>query len=201
MLEKKYDLPYIRDFTLDHGLWSDVLETCTDYANALSLHKEVKEAVHGVWQRQGRRGWIGCHIAHQYKTGTCLYFTMAGEQIDERDIGERFLPLKIAATEAILKNKGALTHHHGIGYEHVPWVEKVNGRVGTHVMQVIKAALDPKGVCNPGKLIPTPDRPERSDEENEAAKRRDMMFFKMGVLEHLVPTGGGAPISARKAKL
>eukprot|EP01062_Namystynia_karyoxenos_P082346 TRINITY_DN925_c0_g4_i1.p1 TRINITY_DN925_c0_g4~~TRINITY_DN925_c0_g4_i1.p1 ORF type:complete len:629 (+),score=197.94 TRINITY_DN925_c0_g4_i1:80-1966(+) len=197
-LEKKYDLPYIRDWTLDNGLWSDVLETQTDYARALTLWKEVKEAVHAQWQKQGRRGWIGCHMAHQYKTGSCLYFTFAAEQVDERDIGDRFLPLKMAATEAIIRNGGALTHHHGVGYEHVPWVQRVYGRAGTHLMQAIKASVDPKGICNPGKLLPRPADPSKTDAENDDLAKRDMMFFKMGVLEHLLPNGATAP---RKSKL
>eukprot|EP01065_Artemidia_motanka_P013033 TRINITY_DN17191_c0_g1_i1.p1 TRINITY_DN17191_c0_g1~~TRINITY_DN17191_c0_g1_i1.p1 ORF type:complete len:626 (+),score=183.15 TRINITY_DN17191_c0_g1_i1:51-1928(+) len=197
-LEKKYDLPYIRDFTLDNGLWSDVLETSTDYTHAIPLWRDVKEAVHGVWRQQGKRGWIGCHMAHQYKTGTCLYFTFAAEQVDERDIGERFLPLKAAATEAVLKNKGALTHHHGIGYEYVPWVERVAGKVGTHLMQVIKAAMDPKGICNPGKLLPVADSPDKTEAENQERKVAEMMFHKMGVMEHLFPNDAVAP---RKSKL
>eukprot|EP01060_Flectonema_neradi_P027952 TRINITY_DN375_c5_g1_i1.p1 TRINITY_DN375_c5_g1~~TRINITY_DN375_c5_g1_i1.p1 ORF type:complete len:621 (+),score=111.53 TRINITY_DN375_c5_g1_i1:62-1924(+) len=182
-LAKKYDLPYIRDFSLNHGLWADVLETVTDYSRALQLWREVKQAVRDTWKAQGRLGWIGCHIGHQYKTGTCLYFTFAGEQTDEHDIEKRFLPLKEAATAAILKNKGALTHHHGIGYEHVPWMEKAHGKVGIYLMQVLKEACDPKGICNPGKLLPPKDDPSKSEEENQATKAASFMFNKMGVLK------------------
>eukprot|EP01063_Lacrimia_lanifica_P004619 TRINITY_DN1260_c1_g1_i1.p2 TRINITY_DN1260_c1_g1~~TRINITY_DN1260_c1_g1_i1.p2 ORF type:complete len:625 (+),score=269.25 TRINITY_DN1260_c1_g1_i1:63-1937(+) len=185
--EKKYDLPYIRDFTLDNGLWSDVLETCTDYSRMLPLWRDVKQAVREEWKKVGKRGWIGCHLAHQYKTGVCLYFTFAAEQIDENDIGDRFLHLKQAATEAILKNRGALTHHHGIGFEHVPWMEKAHGKLGVHIMQVIKQAVDPKGICNPGKLLPPMDDPAKTSEENEKAKQAALMFFKMGVLKHMTP--------------
>eukprot|EP01061_Rhynchopus_euleeides_P007873 TRINITY_DN16939_c0_g1_i1.p1 TRINITY_DN16939_c0_g1~~TRINITY_DN16939_c0_g1_i1.p1 ORF type:complete len:644 (+),score=282.38 TRINITY_DN16939_c0_g1_i1:43-1932(+) len=187
--EKKYDLPYIRDWALENGMWADVLETSTDYARAMPLWRDVKAAVHEEWQKIGKRGWIGCHIAHQYKTGLCLYFTFAAEQIDEKDIQDRFLPLKEAATEAILKNKGALTHHHGVGFEHVPWMKKAHGRVGLYVMQSVKKSLDPHNICNPGKLLPPMDDEKLTDAENEAAARASMMFYKMGVLKHLHHTG------------
>eukprot|EP01064_Diplonema_japonicum_P031601 TRINITY_DN570_c0_g1_i6.p1 TRINITY_DN570_c0_g1~~TRINITY_DN570_c0_g1_i6.p1 ORF type:complete len:624 (+),score=137.73 TRINITY_DN570_c0_g1_i6:50-1921(+) len=190
-LEKKYDLPYIRDFSLDNGLWSDVLETTTDYARMIPLWRDVKQAVRDTWASLGVKGWIGCHLGHQYKTGTCLYFTFAGEQFDEKDIEERFLPLKVAATEAIIKHRGALAHHHGVGYEHVPWMEKYHGKVGLYIMQVIKEALDPKGICNPGKLLPLRDDPNKSEEENEAAKKAAMMFFKMGVMKHVTGLNKG----------
>ena len=84
---------------------ADVLETATDYARAISLWRDVKAAVHEEWQKIGRRGFIGCHMAHQYKTGTCLYFTFAAEQIDECDIQDRFLKIKVYFFLSIFSKK------------------------------------------------------------------------------------------------
>jgi len=47
-----------------------------------------------------------------------------------------------------------LSHHHGIGAEHVKWMGQYWGPLGIRVLRSIKRELDPKGVMNPGKLIP-----------------------------------------------
>ena len=179
--EKKYDLPYFRDFALNHKFWADVLETTVNYSDALALHRSVKEAVREVWRKEGKSGWIGCHTAHQYTSGCCLYFTFASQQYDENDIGGTFLKLKRAATEAILKCNGNLTHHHGIGFEHVPWMPRLFPKNTLDLMLKFKNELDPKGVCNPGKLLPVARNPGESDEELAARRARVQMFDKVGV--------------------
>lgn len=179
--DKKYDLPYVRDFALSHNLWADVFETTTVYSEALPLWRAVKDAVREVWRSEGKRGWIGCHTAHQYRSGCCLYFTYAGSQTDQNDF-ETFLKTKRAATEAMLRHKGNLTHHHGIGYEHVPWMERYFGRGGLDLMLQLKASMDPKDICNPYKLLPL--RRKDANESDEALRKRReqyMLFDKMGI--------------------
>eukprot|EP00759_Apiculatamorpha_spiralis_P039237 PhF_6_TR38111/c0_g1_i1/m.56879/K00803/AGPS, agpS; alkyldihydroxyacetonephosphate synthase len=152
--EKKYDLPYVRDFTLQHGLWADVFETAVEYGTALSLWRDVKKAVKDTFAAANRKGWIGMHTAHQYKMGTCCYFTFAGQQIDKATDLEFFLKVKQAGMNAILKNRGNLTHHHGVGFEHVPWMRQFMGEGGSATLLAMKQQFDPANVCNPGKLLP-----------------------------------------------
>ena len=178
--EKKYDLPYVRDFALGHGFWADVFETTALYGQAIGLWRAVKQAVRDVWKAEGKQGWIGCHTAHQYKHGCCLYFTYAGQQCDEADL-QTFLKVKRAATEAMLRYKGNLSHHHGIGYEHVPWMARHYGPVAMNLMQKIKAELDPNGICNPGKVLPIARKPREADAAYEERAAKVQMFDKMGL--------------------
>eukprot|EP00668_Euglena_longa_P015404 GGOE01019483.1.p1 GENE.GGOE01019483.1~~GGOE01019483.1.p1 ORF type:complete len:596 (-),score=136.57 GGOE01019483.1:229-2016(-) len=170
---KKYDLPLVRDFLLEHGMWADVLETSVVYSKAIALWQDVKESMKRFWQDLNQPFWIGCHMAHQYQVGACLYFTFGGVQRDRTDINT-FLQLKQVATEAILRNGGSLTHHHGVGYEHVPWMHRFHNKGGMDLLQSMKRSLDPKGICNPGKLLPPP---------NAATSSTDgMMFYRMGTV-------------------
>ncbi|RNF18069.1 alkyldihydroxyacetonephosphate synthase [Trypanosoma conorhini] len=179
-METKYDLPYLRDLALSHCLWADVFETSVLYSDAIPCWRAVKEAFDAVMKENGRAGWIGCHTAHQYRFGCCLYFTFIGEQHDENDI-KLFLQIKQRAMEAMLRHTGNLSHHHGIGYEHVPWMQRYNGKVGLEAIMRFKSALDPKNICNPGKLLPSPRAEGETSAAAEARQRREMMFDKMGI--------------------
>ena len=61
---------------------------------------------------------------------------------------------KTAATEAIVAGGGTITHHHGVGAEHRPWLEREIGPLGVEVLRAVKARLDPSGILNPGVLVP-----------------------------------------------
>ncbi len=51
---------------------------------------------------------------------------------------------------------GALSHHHGIGLNRGRYLARALGPA-FDVLAAVKAALDPAGVLNPGKLgLPTP---------------------------------------------
>lgn len=178
--EKKYDLPYVRDFALSYRFWADVFETCTVYSQTVQLHAAVKEAVRKVWKEEGKTGWIGCHAAHQYKVGCCLYFTYAGQQFDDNDM-VTFLKIKRAATEAMLKHQGNLTHHHAIGYEHVPWMARYLGQGGLDVLLRMKNDLDPLDICNPWKVLPPARKSKETDQQWEERKSKQSMFDRMGL--------------------
>ena len=178
--EKKYDLPFVRDFALAHKMWADVFETSVIYSEAISCWRAVKKAVRDVWKEEGKKGWIGCHLAHQYRFGCCLYFTYAGQQQDDADL-VIFLKIKQRATEAMLQHRGNLSHHHGIGYEHVPWMERYLGTPGMELLLQFKKSVDPQDICNPHKLLPVQKIASESAEETAARRKKNMMFFHCGL--------------------
>ncbi len=49
---------------------------------------------------------------------------------------------------------GVLSGEHGVGVLKQPYLEMAIGPVAVEVMKAIKQALDPKGILNPGKVIP-----------------------------------------------
>jgi alkyldihydroxyacetonephosphate synthase len=61
--------------------------------------------------------------------------------------------VKTAATDAIVAGGGTITHHHGVGVDHAPWLAAEIGELGVDVLRAIKTELDPSGILNPGKLV------------------------------------------------
>jgi alkyldihydroxyacetonephosphate synthase len=67
------------------------------------------------------------------------------------------LYIKKAAEDAFMAGGGTLSHHHAVGSEHLPWVEADISPTGVKAVRALKDGLDPKGVMNPGKIIPGPN--------------------------------------------
>jgi FAD/FMN-containing dehydrogenase len=53
----------------------------------------------------------------------------------------------------IIANDGQITGEHGVGLAKKRWFHDAVGDVSTDVHQRLKAALDPKGILNPGKFL------------------------------------------------
>jgi glycolate oxidase len=53
----------------------------------------------------------------------------------------------------VLANGGVITGEHGIGLAKKPWWKQAVSKTSRDVHSAIKAALDPKGILNPGKFV------------------------------------------------
>jgi glycolate oxidase len=54
---------------------------------------------------------------------------------------------------AALELGGTITGEHGTGLAKKPWLELQRGARAVELMRSIKAALDPQGLFNPGKVL------------------------------------------------
>jgi alkyldihydroxyacetonephosphate synthase len=149
----KYDFPYLRDFVMDRNIMADVSETSTVWSNIGPLYAAVNEAVETAIRKTGSIPYVGCHISHSYRTGTSLYFTFGCEQQAGMEL-EQYLFIKKAAEDAFISHGGTLSHHHAVGTEHLPWVTADISETGIKAVKSLKEGLDPKGIMNPGKIIP-----------------------------------------------
>lgn len=152
----KYDYPYLRDALMVRGGMVDVTETSVLWSEVLPLYETMKRTLHDHLRRGEYPGYVGCHLSHSYAAGACLYFTFAAEREQGREMGQ-YLAAKRAAVEALVASGAALSHHHAIGYEHLPWISQALGDSGLRALRGLKDALDPDHLCNPGKLLPGPD--------------------------------------------
>jgi glycolate oxidase len=55
--------------------------------------------------------------------------------------------------QAAIDLGGTVTGEHGIGSARVEWLEAQRGADAVRVMRAIKAALDPQGLLNPGRVL------------------------------------------------
>jgi len=152
----RFSSPYARDPMMDRGIGIDTLETATEWSNILPLHKKVTEAIETAlaenMEKAGQSGIVMAHVSHSYPDGASLYFTFVFPRDLTNEVGQ-WQKIKRAASDALLANGGTITHHHGVGTDHAPWLEEEKGATGISLLKTLKAKLDPKGIMNPGKLL------------------------------------------------
>jgi FAD/FMN-containing dehydrogenase len=57
--------------------------------------------------------------------------------------------------EPLAARSGSVSAEHGIGLEKQPWLALSRSEAELRLMRTIKAALDPKGILNPGRVLPS----------------------------------------------
>src|SRR6478672_4580077 len=148
----RFGAPYLRDSLLSAGALCETLETATNWSGVAALKAAVTEALTASLAESGSPALVLCHISHVYPTGASLYFTVVAGQ--RGNPIEQWCKAKAAASDAIMRTGGTITHHHAVGADHRPWMRDEVGDLGVAVLRAVKATLDPAGILNPGKLIP-----------------------------------------------
>ena len=69
-----------------------------------------------------------------------------------RDIREPADALVNRLFDWVMAHGGSITGEHGIGLAKAPWFEQAIGSVAMDTHRTLKAALDPAGILNPGKM-------------------------------------------------
>ncbi len=151
-LKGRFSAPYMRDELLVYGVMVETLETATQWSKLRPLHAAVTRAIEAALERWQTPGIVMCHVSHVYETGASLYFTLIAPQREGEEL-EQWRAVKDAAGEAIMAGGGTITHHHAIGRDHIPWMQREVGDGGLAALRALKAELDPAAIMNPGKLL------------------------------------------------
>jgi alkyldihydroxyacetonephosphate synthase len=128
------------------GFVVDTMEIAAAWSKLPALFDRVRAALMAVPHARAAT----CHLSHSYPDGACLYFTFAATPPADQ-VESTYVALWDAGQRAVLAGGGNLSHHHGVGLNRGRFMAEALG--ATHgVLGSIKAALDPNGIMNPGKL-------------------------------------------------
>ncbi|WP_067175905.1 FAD-binding oxidoreductase [Microtetraspora niveoalba] len=144
----RYSAPYLRDSLLAAGATVETLETACFWSGLPRLYEAVRRALTASLGSP----LVMCHVSHVYATGASLYFTVVTAQSDD-PVGQ-WEAAKRAANDAIGSAGGTISHHHGVGRDHLGAYAPEIGELGVAVLRGVKERLDPDGILNPGVLIP-----------------------------------------------
>ncbi|WP_019142244.1 FAD-binding oxidoreductase [Noviherbaspirillum massiliense] len=146
---------YLRNALWQHGYAVDTVETAVDWPRVKQMMQAVEQAASDALAHEGERLHAYTHLSHIYAQGASVYTTFAYRLAGnfEQDLA-RWRRLKAAASEAIVANGGTISHQHGVGTDHAPYLAAEKGELGIGAMRQLYRHFDPQGIMNPGKTIP-----------------------------------------------
>lgn len=153
--KNRFHGPYLREALLDEGLVVDTFETSAVWGKYGEAYERIRNR---TVERLGDRGMAGivmCHLSHCYPEAASLYFTVIATPGPDGPV-ESWKAVKRAAMHEISAAGLTVSHHHGVGRDHIEWLEREAGGAGTAALQSLKGSLDPAGIMNPGCLVPLP---------------------------------------------
>jgi alkyldihydroxyacetonephosphate synthase len=127
-----------------HGI-ADTIEVAALWSRLPALYAEMHAAL------AAEVPVVLAHVSHCYPEGASIYWTFASDAADDAQALARYDAAWAAAMAACSRGGGTIGHHHGVGLQRAGWLAAELG-AGHDVLRAVKAALDPAGICNPGKL-------------------------------------------------
>jgi alkyldihydroxyacetonephosphate synthase len=146
------EAPYLRDVLVRAACISETFETAITWDRFEDFHAALISASGDALKRVCGAGSITCRFTHVYPDGAAPYYTVIAPGRRGSELSQ-WNEIKVAASEAILRCGGTITHHHGVGRDHRPWYDRQRPDGFATALRAAKAALDPAGVLNPGVLV------------------------------------------------
>lgn len=150
----RFRTPYLRNALWEQGYAVDTMETAATWAQVPALVHGIGLALSRALEPWGERAHAFTHLSHVYPSGSSVYTTVIFRLCDDPDeLLERWRALKAAASAAIVAHGGTISHQHGVGVDHAPYLGAEKGELGLAALRGAFARLDPDGIMNPGKLL------------------------------------------------
>ena len=138
------------DELLSKGYVVDTIEISAPWTRIGDVYKDAVAALNAI-----PHNLVGsAHSSHVYRSGINLYFTFVAQPADDTEMAATYLASWKAVLDATAANGGGVAHHHGIGRVRKNHLAADLGDSGVAVLRTVKSALDPKGIMNPGVLLP-----------------------------------------------
>jgi alkyldihydroxyacetonephosphate synthase len=144
----------MRNTLWERGVVVDTLETALPWKNVPAAAVEIPASIREAMAAQGEQALVITHLSHVYRDGASVYTTFLFRRAqDPVLLLERWQAMKRAASLTIQRNGGTISHQHGVGEDHAPYLLAEKGPLGMQAIRNACAAFDPDGMMNPGKLF------------------------------------------------
>ena len=152
--KNRFRSPYLRNTLWETGYAVDTLETAVGWNNVPAMVEAVEAALRTGLEDVGEKVFVFTHLSHLYRHGSSVYTTYIYRiAADPDETLRRWRTLKTAASRAILAHNGTISHQHGVGTDHLPYLGEEKGPLGMKAIRAVCKQFDPKGIMNPGKLF------------------------------------------------
>lgn len=152
--KNRFRSAYLRNTLWDMGYGVDTVETALSWDRVMSAVAGIEAAIRKSAAAGDEPVHVFSHLSHVYPSGSSVY-TTAIFRLSET--GEatmaRWQALKAAASRAIVDAGGTISHQHGVGEDHKPYLAEEKGSVGMDAISRLCLVFDPEQQMNPFKLV------------------------------------------------
>ena len=152
--KSRFLTPYLRNSLWESGYALDTLETALPWEKVQSAKESIITTMIDAANNLNERILVFGHLSHIYRTGASIYITFIFRRcVDPDENLYLWQKIKLAASQAIINSGGTISHQHGIGRDHAPYLEHEKGQLGLDLMENMGKFFDPQGLMNPGVLF------------------------------------------------
>lgn len=153
-IKKRFLTPYLRNTLWDLGYALDTLETALPWDKLPAGQKAIVGAIQNGLADDNEQVLVFSHVSHVYTNGGSMYVTYLYRRSEDPELTlARWRKLKGAASQQIVAHGGTITHQHGIGLDHKPYLPIEKGPLGMQIIKDTFKEIDPHGIMNRGKLV------------------------------------------------
>lgn len=150
----RFRFPYLRHPLWDLGYSVDTFETAVDWSKLKDYVADAEQSVRAALLDEGEKVHAFTHLSHLYPQGSSAYttyfFRTAGTY---EETLQRWKKIKKIACEVVVKHGGTISHQHGVGRDHAPYMPAEKGELGMSAIRSMVKHLDPEQRLNPGVLL------------------------------------------------
>ena len=143
-LRHRYAVSYRMSPVFRDGAFVDTMEVAASWERLLDLYHSVRAAI-------SRHALVMAHFSHAYADGCSIYFTFVGTAGDAPAAERLYDAVWRDGLDATIQVGGTISHHHGVGLLKAPFMAAEH-REAMAIFEAAKAAFDPDGILNPGKM-------------------------------------------------
>ena len=146
--------PYLRNTLWELGVAIDTLETAIPWSKVMAASVAIPASIVEAARKSGEEVLAFAHLSHVYRDGASIYTTFLFRRPADPDgLLALWAGMKRSASLTIQQNGGTITHQHGIGTDHAPYLPAEKGALCIDALRAVCNSFDPDGLMNPGKLF------------------------------------------------
>jgi alkyldihydroxyacetonephosphate synthase len=144
-MDHRFDFSGVENRLAQPGGVAETIEVASLWDNILEVYNALKHDLSPFAEH------VLGHFSHAYPQGMSLYMILLGEAADAKAAETRLREIWDTAMRTSMEHGAVISHHHGIGLARQEYLRRELGS-SYEVLERVKAALDPQGILNPGKL-------------------------------------------------